>query len=133
MKRPPFGKILAERLACGDIPQVVHIMAGGGSWDRAQDDSASAGGCSALVLADDWRECEWPVAMCVVRVEIKRAGLSRPDAIEFARHLISEGAAGVFLWWLDRDDGMPVMVDVDGSASEFEVDDLRAIFGEKTT
>ncbi len=126
-KRPPFGKILAERLACGDIPQIVHIMAGGGLWDRAQDPSAIAGGCAPLVLDDDWAKYDWPVNGCAVRLEVGGGSIGIEQGVEFARHLITQGASGVILWWLSREDGLPVVVWSDGEVVRLDLEDLRIL------
>ena len=127
LKRPPFGKILAARLACGDIPQLVHIMAGRGSWGRAKDQSATAGGCASLVLDCDWAKYTWPVDGCAVRVEVGGGSIGIEQGVEFARHLIAEGATGVILWWLRRDDGLPVVVWSDGEVVRLDLENLRTL------
>ena len=127
---PPFGASLRKALRERRMPSIVHVMAGQGAWDRARDPSAAAGDCAPLVWLDaESGAINWPVQDCAVRIEVGRSGPGLVRCVEEAHRMIDAGATGVMIWWLDRDDGMPVLVRDNGAVKELELEDLRILLG----
>jgi hypothetical protein len=102
MKLPPFGRDLAIRLRYGNVPPLVHVLAGPDAWDIARSDAVRFGGCQALVWdGDDYR---WPLEGCIVRFQVS-SGPSVESCIRQARMMCDGGALAVCIWFLfDYDD-----------------------------
>ncbi|MDD2661534.1 MAG: hypothetical protein PHY54_17930 [Methylococcales bacterium] len=97
-KLPPYGSILAEQQKYSNLPDLVAICLGHGSWNSAKRRNSRDDGC-AMVLPPDLKpeSCIWPVARCRCLIEWN----SGPDAnliVDLARCLLLAGAELVVIW-----------------------------------
>jgi hypothetical protein len=102
-KLPPFGKLLIERQRFKNLPFLVFVCVGAGTWETAKARNQGGDGL-ALVMPAESRPgaYTWPVQGCLCVIEWHQPAPEQM-IVELVKALLRAGAESVTVWprWVD--------------------------------